>query len=67
MLHGSTDRRCLGVVGELEDQSLPTPGGVWSQYFRWEPQGGPCALSPHGASLRHVNENKYGDCDIHSP
>lgn len=41
--------------------------GVWTRSCRWEPQGGPCALSPHGASLRHVNENKYGDCDIRSP
>lgn len=36
----------------------------WSQICRWKPQGGPCTLNPCGASLYHVNENKYGDCDI---
>lgn len=40
---------------------------MWSRICRWEPQGRPCNLNPSKASLHHVNENKYGDCDIRSP
>lgn len=57
----------MGAVGELEGQPLPTPGEMCCRICRWAPQGSPCTLSPGGALLHHVNENKYGDCDISRP
>lgn len=48
MLHGSTDRRCLGVVGELEDQSLPTPGGYGVNTLGGSPKAGPAPSARMG-------------------
>lgn len=57
---------CMGAVGGAGRPVPPSWGGR-EPMLQVGAQGGPCALSPHGASLHHVNENRSGDCDISSP
>lgn len=48
MLHGSTDQRCLGAVGGLEDQLLPTPGGYGVDTSGGSPKAGPAPSARRG-------------------